>query len=58
MFKDLYYELDQLSNFHFTPKPINKEASISSQNVDAIRIEEQVPIGKGFEADNKDFKLS
>jgi len=58
MFKSLYYELDQLSNYHFTPKPINREATISSQNVEAFQIEEQVPIGKGFQGDSKDFKLS
>lgn len=58
LFTSLYYELDQLSNYHFTPKPINKEATISTQNVDAFKIEEQVPVGKGFQADAKEFKLT
>ncbi len=44
LMKNLFYQLDQLSNFHFTPKPPSKDAQISTQNVPSIMIEEALPI--------------
>jgi U3 small nucleolar ribonucleoprotein component len=36
--------LDCLSNLNFTPKPPAKEASILTQNVPAIMLEDAIPI--------------
>lgn len=44
--ESLFYELDQLSNFHFTPKPVNTEAKVLTQGVEAFKIEDAVPFGK------------
>jgi len=43
--RNLFYQLDTLSNFHFTPKPPQKEATITTQNVPAIMLEDAIPIG-------------
>jgi U3 small nucleolar RNA-associated protein MPP10 len=43
IFGKLCYQLDCLSNFHFTPKPVQKEVQIRS-NVPAISLEEAIPI--------------
>lgn len=43
--KTLFYQLDQLSNLHFTPKPGGlNEATISTQNVPSLMIEDALPI--------------
>ena len=43
--RTLYYSLDQLSNLHFTPRPAHaNEASISTQNVPSLMIEDALPI--------------
>ena len=42
--KTLFYQLDQLSNMHFTPRPAEAEAGISTQNVPSLMIEEALPI--------------
>lgn len=43
--RTLYYQLDQLSNLHFTPRPAGlNEASISTQNVPSLMIEDAIPI--------------
>lgn len=44
LMKTLFYQLDQLSNLHFTPKPAFKESSISTQNVPSMMIEDAIPI--------------
>ena len=44
LFIQLFYKLDSLSNAHFTPKPIKPEAKITTQNVQAIMIEDKTPI--------------
>lgn len=44
LFTDLFYKLDQLSNAHFTPKPVSADAKITTQNVSAIMIEDKTPI--------------
>ena len=44
LFANLFYKLDSLSNAHFTPKPIQPEAKITTQNVQAIMIEDKTPI--------------
>ena len=44
---NLWYQLDKLSSTQFTPKPKDKEAGISTQNVEAFKMEEQVPVGSG-----------
>ena len=44
LMKNLFYQLDQLSNFNFTPKPPGKEAAITTQNVPAIMLEDAIPI--------------
>jgi U3 small nucleolar ribonucleoprotein component len=43
--RTLFYQLDQLSNLHFTPRPPgDTEASIATQNVPSLMIEEAIPI--------------
>jgi U3 small nucleolar ribonucleoprotein component len=42
--KNLFYQLDQLSNLHFTPRPADLEAKISTQNVPSLMIEDAIPI--------------
>jgi U3 small nucleolar RNA-associated protein MPP10 len=44
LFVNLFYKLDSLSNAHFTPKPVQSEAKITTQNVSAIMIEDKTPI--------------
>jgi U3 small nucleolar RNA-associated protein MPP10 len=44
IFVNLFYKLDQLSNAHFTPKPVQADAKITTQNVAAIMIEDKTPI--------------
>ena len=44
LMKTLFFQLDQLSNFHFTPKPAFKESTISTQNVPSMMIEDAIPI--------------
>ena len=46
LMRGLFSQLDQLSNFSFVPRVSNiKEATISTQNVPAMMIEEALPIG-------------
>lgn len=45
IFSSLMKNLNQLSNIHFVPKRKTKEASIRTQNVPALTLEEALPIG-------------
>ena len=41
----LFYQLDSLSNLHFTPRPANlSDTQISTQNVPSLMIEDALPI--------------
>ena len=42
--KDLFQNLETLSNFHYTPKAPRTEAQIQSQNVPALLLEDAIPI--------------
>ena len=43
--RTLFYQLDSLSNLHFTPRPPTmSETQISTQNVPSIMIEDAIPI--------------
>lgn len=42
--KTLFFHLDQMSNQHFTPKPVFKESKIATQNVQSMMIEEAIPV--------------
>ena len=44
LWKKLNYQLDALSNFHYTPKPKVKEMEVRT-NVSAIHMEEVIPMG-------------
>jgi len=44
LMKGLFYQLDTLSNFNFTPKPVNNETQILTQNVPAMLLEDAIPI--------------
>ncbi|KMZ72646.1 hypothetical protein ZOSMA_160G00200 [Zostera marina] len=43
LFKKLCYKLDALSHFHFTPKPIIEDLSVSAINLPALAMEEIAP---------------
>jgi len=45
LFNGLMRNLNQLSNIHFTPKRLTKEATIRTQGVAALMLEEAIPIG-------------
>lgn len=45
LFDGLMRNLNQLSNIHFVPKRKTKEATIRTQNVAALTMEESLPIG-------------
>ena len=42
--KELFQALDTLSNFYFTPRAPRTDASIQSQNVPALMLEDAIPI--------------
>lgn len=42
--KDLFQNLDTLSNLHFTPKIARIESQISTQNVPSLLLEDALPI--------------
>lgn len=42
--KDLFANLDTLSNMHFTPKIARTENAISTQNVPSLLLEDALPI--------------
>ena len=43
--KELFQNLDTLSNFHYTPKAPKNDIQIQSQNVPALMLEDAIPIG-------------
>lgn len=45
----LFYSLDSLSNYHFTPNPLTAEVQIRS-NVKAVTMEEAMPVAESSEA--------
>jgi hypothetical protein len=51
--KTLFYQLDQLSNLHFTPRPAEAEAGISTQNVPSLMIEDAIPIAVNAKGQSK-----
>ena len=53
LMKTLFYQLDQLSNMHFTPRPAEAEAGISTQNVPSLMIEEALPIAVNMRGQSK-----
>ena len=44
LFKDLCYKLDALSNWHFTPAPVQNELRVLSSETPAIQMEEVIPV--------------
>lgn len=45
LMRGLFFQLDSLSNLHFTPRPVlSNEAGISTQNVPSLMIEDALPI--------------
>jgi hypothetical protein len=42
--KELYMKLDQLSNFHYTPRAPRIESTIQTKNVPALMLEDAIPI--------------
>lgn len=44
LMKGLFYQLDQLSNMHFTPRPPMNDTKISTTNVPSLMIEDALPI--------------
>ncbi len=45
LMKGLFYQLDQLSNLHFVPRPVlTQDTAISTQNVPSLMIEDALPI--------------
>lgn len=53
LMKNLFYQLDQLSNLHFTPRPADLEAKISTQNVPSLMIEDAIPIAVNASGQSK-----
>jgi len=46
--KALFLKLDTLSNFHFTPRAPRTDATISTQNVPSMMLEEVTPLAIGM----------
>lgn len=44
LMRNLFYQLDNLTNLHFTPRPPTTDAPISTQNVPALLIEDALPL--------------
>jgi U3 small nucleolar RNA-associated protein MPP10 len=53
LMRTLFYQLDQLSNLHFTPRPAETEAGISTQNVPSLMIEDAIPIAVNVKGQSK-----